>query len=532
MIYYTYILINKKYMEISSLWSAFAIWFAALWVALGQGFFIYKAMKLIWKDPKLSGFFLTLTILGIALVESAAIYGLVVAYKLLSVEFVSGLAAIGPWLAIWLTGFWAWIWEWMLIQSAFVAINKAPDERNKIMTYMILFVALIETSAIYGIIVSFKIMYELDIESFISIWAWLAIGLTWLWVPIGEAIIGRKTLLSLDYTEDNSRLIIPLSILGIALVESAAIYGLIISFTILQSPGIWMLAISSGLAIGLAWFWASLWESFLFQKSIEKIAEKKANTSFLLTFAVLWVALVESAAIYGFIVAYKIISIDSSLGVMTLWAALAIGLTALWVGIWEWYLASKAAESMSSDEEHKTKILSYTVLCVALVESVAIYGTITAFKILGFESDIGLVGIWAWLAIGLSGLWVALWESFLASEALSLIGKRPKLSNFLITVTILWIALVESAAIYGFVTTFYLLSNAPAGLLAVSSGVAIGLPALWVWIAEGFIVRWAFDSIARNPANKISLLTMMILFIALVEVLAIYGMIIAFKLIS
>jgi F0F1-type ATP synthase membrane subunit c/vacuolar-type H+-ATPase subunit K len=49
-------------------------------------------------------FLLTVTILGIALVESAAIYGLIVAFQILDSQTISLTASIGAGLAIGLAG--------------------------------------------------------------------------------------------------------------------------------------------------------------------------------------------------------------------------------------------------------------------------------------------------------------------------------------------------------------------------------------------------------------------------------------------
>jgi F0F1-type ATP synthase membrane subunit c/vacuolar-type H+-ATPase subunit K len=37
-------------------------------------------------------------------------------------------------------------------------MNTNPDNKNKIMTYMILFIALVESAAIYGLIISFQML--------------------------------------------------------------------------------------------------------------------------------------------------------------------------------------------------------------------------------------------------------------------------------------------------------------------------------------------------------------------------------------
>jgi F0F1-type ATP synthase membrane subunit c/vacuolar-type H+-ATPase subunit K len=51
-------------------------------------------MEVISIDFKNSGYYLTVTILGIALVESAAIYGLIMGVQLLSTNFIDPLAAV------------------------------------------------------------------------------------------------------------------------------------------------------------------------------------------------------------------------------------------------------------------------------------------------------------------------------------------------------------------------------------------------------------------------------------------------------
>jgi F0F1-type ATP synthase membrane subunit c/vacuolar-type H+-ATPase subunit K len=52
-------------------------------------------MEVMGRNPKMSTYYLTTTILGIALVESAAIYALIVAFQTLGANFVDPIAAIG-----------------------------------------------------------------------------------------------------------------------------------------------------------------------------------------------------------------------------------------------------------------------------------------------------------------------------------------------------------------------------------------------------------------------------------------------------
>jgi len=51
-------------------------------------------------------------------------------------------------------------------------------------------------------------------------------------------------------------------------------------------------------------------------------------------------------------------------------------------------------------------------------------------------------------------------------------------------------------------------------------------------LGEAFIVTSAMDSILRNPESKSKIMTFMILFIALDESVAIYGLVIALQLLA
>lgn len=141
------------------LWAGLAVGLAALGVAIGEWKVATKSLEAMGKNPDLSNFFLLLTILGIALVESAAIYGLLIALQIVDAwTAISAYQAIGAGLAIGLAWFGAWIGEGSLVASAMDAVLRNPANKNKIMAYMILFVALVESVAIYWFIVALNIL--------------------------------------------------------------------------------------------------------------------------------------------------------------------------------------------------------------------------------------------------------------------------------------------------------------------------------------------------------------------------------------
>lgn len=294
-------------------WPGLAVGLAGIWVAIGQWILAKRAIEVIGKNPSMATFFLTVTILGIALVESAVIYWLVVAFQLIAAEGIGLYSSIGAGLAIGLAGLGAWIGEGQLIAWALSAMHRNPEIKAKIMTFMVLFVALVEVTAIYGLIIAFQIIA------------------TW--------------------------------------VESITHLG-------------------AGLAIGVAWVWVAIWRGYLSEKSLEIMGQNPKMISFFLTVSILWVALVESAAIYALIVAFQILAVENLSGFAAVGAGLAIGLT--WLGAWvgEWLLIKGAIQWMNNAPEAKGKIMAFMVLFVALIEVIAIYGLIVSFQILNNPASI------------------------------------------------------------------------------------------------------------------------------------------------
>lgn len=147
-------------MELSalSLWAGLAVGLAGAWVAIWQGRLAGTSIEIMGRDPKQVKTIRVLTILGIALVESAVIYSLVIAFQILSITGATEANVIGAGLAIGLAWFWAWYGEWYIVQSAIIALNRNPEAKGQIIQYMILFIALAETSAIYGLIIAFKLL--------------------------------------------------------------------------------------------------------------------------------------------------------------------------------------------------------------------------------------------------------------------------------------------------------------------------------------------------------------------------------------
>jgi len=93
---------------VNYIWPGLAVWLSWIWVAIWEWMLAQKAMEVMWKRASMITFYSTVTILWIALVESAVIYWLVIAFQILWNPDIWIYTSIWAWLAIWLTGLWAW----------------------------------------------------------------------------------------------------------------------------------------------------------------------------------------------------------------------------------------------------------------------------------------------------------------------------------------------------------------------------------------------------------------------------------------
>ena len=146
-----------------------------------------------------------------------------------------------------------------------------------------------------------------------------------------------------------------------------------------------------------------------------------------------------------------------------IWAGLAAGLGGIGAGIGETLIASATMTSILRNPDLKSKLMIFMILFIALDETVAIYGLVVALQIAGLPSDVIAANshtlIAAALAVGMPGLAIGVGEGFVARTAIDCIGKNGELQSNYMVLTILGMALIESAAIYGLVVALNLLGT-------------------------------------------------------------------------
>ena len=106
--------------------------------------------------------------------------------------------------------------------------------------------------------------------------------------------------------------------------------------------------------------------------------------------------------------------------------------------------------------------------------------------------------VYAALAVGLVWLFVTLWEARVAKTSIDTVGKNPELNDELKGLTILGIALVESAAIYALLVAILItFTDGVSATKAMAAMFAVVLPGMLAGVGEAAIVVSAIKAIQR-----------------------------------
>ncbi|NDK08046.1 hypothetical protein EOM39_02250 [Candidatus Gracilibacteria bacterium] len=136
----------------------FSIGLTGIGASLGQLQLTRIAMDTLGKNPKIGKEILIQTTVGITLIESIVIFGLLVAFKILGSTTIDYVTAISAGLSIGLTGFIVGLGEGKLMATSIESLNRNPENKNQVLMFMILFSALLESVVIFGLLVALSLL--------------------------------------------------------------------------------------------------------------------------------------------------------------------------------------------------------------------------------------------------------------------------------------------------------------------------------------------------------------------------------------
>ena len=505
--------------------------------AIGQGIAASSGVSAVASNDKSFG----KAILFSVLPETQALYGFLIGILLLvgagvlgasraGITTPMGVIAIAAGLAVGIAGISA-IGQGIAAASGISAVSEKPKSFGK----AILFSVLPETQALYGFLIAILLLVgggilgtaKLGIEihvGLIAIGAGLATGLAGI-SAIGQGIAASSGIAAVSKDEKS----FGKSILFSVLPETQALYGFLIAILLMVGGGllgavkqgldlsIGLIAIGAGLAVGVAAI-SAIGQGIAASSGVTSVSRNPKSFGKSILFSVL----PETQALYGFLIAILLMVGGGIIGTSASGLTTGLGLIAVGAGIAVGFAAISAvgqgiaASSGISAVTEKPKSFGKAILFSVLPETQALYGFLIAVLLMvgggllgvikqGMDLSIGLVAIGAGIAVGFAAI-SAVGQGIAAASGVSVVSQKPKSFGK----SILFSVLPETQALYGFLIAVLLLVgggligvikpgiNIPIGLVAIGSGIAVGISAVSA-IGQGIAASTGAVAASEDP---------------------------------
>jgi F0F1-type ATP synthase membrane subunit c/vacuolar-type H+-ATPase subunit K len=223
---------------------ALAVGVTALGVGLGQGVTSNAALKAMSRQPEARNDILRASILGVALIETAAVIGifmsivLLIASKPKPTPLYADISSIGIALAICTTGLVLGIASSLPAQAAFESMARQPFWSRRILSFMVMTQALTQMPIIAGLVVAIFIRNQALVTTSIAdclrlVASGLTIGIGSIGPAIGLAIFAKQACASMGINPSVYKKILSFTIISQAIVETPIIFALVVSMTLL-----------------------------------------------------------------------------------------------------------------------------------------------------------------------------------------------------------------------------------------------------------------------------------------------------------
>ena len=299
--------------------------FGAIGSAVGEGYAAGCANEAMARKPEMYNEIARTMLLGQAVAESAAIFGLLIAMLLLFTTsgatapisifaFVSagicmGIGAIGSGIG---SGFPA--------GEASIGIARQPAAKTQLTTTMLIGAAITQTSAIYSLVTAFILLFmDFSAKPISPLWAalvgaGLSTGIAAIGSGVGEGLVAKSGCESIARQPMSMSRVINVMLLSMAVTETTSIYGLLVSMILIfktlpvttaLAPAVALLG--AGICMGIGAVGPGIGEGFTGQQAIRWIGRNEESTATITRTMLVGQAVSESTGIYALVISLVMI---------------------------------------------------------------------------------------------------------------------------------------------------------------------------------------------------------------------------------
>lgn len=292
-----------------------------------------------------------------------------------------------------------------------------------------------------------------------------AIIMTSLGVGIGESFIADAAIKAINIQPSATAALNRAALLGMALTETSGILGFVMAILLLllkgqnlyTNPNYSIAMLGIAFAIGFSGFIAGIASSFPAQYSLLSIARQPFFSNKIMNLMLLSMSFIQTPVIFGFIISLFIWYQAASISTLTdairlLSSGLAIGFGGVGPAIGLGYFAKTACSMVGFNRKAYPRIISFTFISQALIETPIVFALVTALLLLTtFATGSPLQNvsfIAAALAIGIGNTAPGIASAQTAASACKEIAISTEYSSPVAKVSMIAQGFIDSCAIY------------------------------------------------------------------------------------
>lgn len=295
-------------------------------VGLGEGFISWSALKSIDRQPEAQEDIMRVAIIGMALVETVAVLGLLISILLLfytstsTTNIFANYAEIGIITAMGITGLVIGIASAVPAQAACHAVARQPFFSQRISGFMLMTQVVIQTPIISAFLVSLFIQNKAGIivtftDSLRFIASGLCVGIGSIGPAIGLSTFAKAAVSSLGKNSKTYDKLLSFTFISEALIETPVIFCLLIAITLLfavpyattENTADGIIFLAAGLCTGLGTLGTGISSGITSAAACTQIGENPDSYNILSRTSILAQSLIETIVLYSVILSLLMI---------------------------------------------------------------------------------------------------------------------------------------------------------------------------------------------------------------------------------
>jgi F-type H+-transporting ATPase subunit c len=302
-----------------------AMGFGAIGAAIGEGYTAAEANEAISRNPLISGDIFKTMLIGQAIAESASIFALVIAMILLFTDYaptsiLTACVLLSAGLSMGLGAIGSGIGSGFPAGAACRGMSRQPAMGGRLTTNMLIGSAVCQTPAIFALVTSFILLFtDFTQRSISPTWAailgaGLSSGLSAIGSGLGGGLVAEASCEGAARQPAAVTAVTNVMLLGQAVTQTTAIYGLLISFILIfkSFPETQALApaaalLGAGVCMGIGAIGPGIGEGFTAKSAVSWIARNSNAAADITRVMLVGQAVAESTGIYSLVIAFILI---------------------------------------------------------------------------------------------------------------------------------------------------------------------------------------------------------------------------------